>query len=177
MSARRGDPYVRVHANDGVGTVHYGSTATTSCALNDASSTATPPPPYRGSSMWQALGVSACWSPARDLRSCWSSGVGWSLRCGRRCCRVSTGSRPSSSTLRGRDSSDPAGYRRGRLRTTAVRFLDGLLDGLGLDGASFIGHSMGGLWSTWLALDRPDRITAISCVGCPGSRSARPRRS
>jgi pimeloyl-ACP methyl ester carboxylesterase len=63
--------------------------------------------------------------------------------------------------------SDPAGWRRGELRTTSVRFLDSLLDGLELDRAIFVGHSMGGLWSTWLALDRPDRAAALACVGCP----------
>jgi pimeloyl-ACP methyl ester carboxylesterase len=63
--------------------------------------------------------------------------------------------------------SDPVGYRRGELRTTAVGFLDGVFDGLGLDRAHLVGHSMGGLWSTWFALDRPDRVGAISHVGCP----------
>lgn len=63
--------------------------------------------------------------------------------------------------------SDPAEYRRNELRTTAVGFLGHVLDGFGLDRACLVGHSMGGLWSTWFGLDQPDRVTAIAHVGCP----------
>lgn len=63
--------------------------------------------------------------------------------------------------------SDPAEYRRGELRSAAARFLDGVLDGFELDDTCLVGHSMGGLWSTWLALDHPDRVAAVAHVGCP----------
>jgi 2-hydroxy-6-oxonona-2,4-dienedioate hydrolase len=63
--------------------------------------------------------------------------------------------------------SDLADFRRGALRTTAVRFLEGVLDGLELERATVVGHSMGGLWSTWLTLDRADRVQALAHVGCP----------
>jgi pimeloyl-ACP methyl ester carboxylesterase len=69
--------------------------------------------------------------------------------------------------LPGAGLTDPVGYRRGELRTTAVDFLDRVLDGLGLDRVPIVGHSMGGLWATWLALERPDRVTALAYVGCP----------
>jgi pimeloyl-ACP methyl ester carboxylesterase len=63
--------------------------------------------------------------------------------------------------------SDPAGYRRGSLRSVATGFLEGVLDALELRAAPFVGSSMGGLWSTWLALDLPGRVEAISYIGCP----------
>lgn len=67
----------------------------------------------------------------------------------------------------GHGLSDPATYRAGTIRSTAVEFLGQLLDGLGLERAPFAANSMGGLWTSWLALDRPDRVSAISYIGCP----------
>jgi 2-hydroxy-6-oxonona-2,4-dienedioate hydrolase len=60
-----------------------------------------------------------------------------------------------------------APYATDELRTFAVDFLDQVVDGLGLDRPAFVASSMGGLWSTWLALDRPARVSAIVYVGCP----------
>lgn len=37
----------------------------------------------------------------------------------------------------------------------------GLMDGLGLDAAHVVGHSMGGRVAQWMALDRPDRIRSL----------------
>jgi pimeloyl-ACP methyl ester carboxylesterase len=54
-----------------------------------------------------------------------------------------------------------------RLRPSAVAFLEQVLDGLGLERAAFVGNSMGALWSSWLALDRPHRVAALVHVGCP----------
>ena len=53
------------------------------------------------------------------------------------------------------------------LRATLVRFLDQALDGLGVDRAAFVANSYGSLCSTWLAIDRPDRVTALAHVGWP----------
>ena len=53
------------------------------------------------------------------------------------------------------------------LRTLAVDFLDQVVDRLGLDRPGFVAQSMGGLWTTWLALDRPARVPAIVYIGCP----------
>ncbi len=54
------------------------------------------------------------------------------------------------------------------LRSRAVAFLDEVADGLGLHGPLVImASSLGSLWSTWLALDRPDRVRALVHVGCP----------
>ena len=55
------------------------------------------------------------------------------------------------------------------LRSLAVDFLDQVVDGLGLDRPGFIAQSMGGLWTTWLALDRPARVPAIVYIGCPAT--------
>lgn len=52
-------------------------------------------------------------------------------------------------------------------RSTAVRFLGEVLDGLGLDRPAFVANSLGSLWAIWLALDQPDRVAALVHVGCP----------
>ena len=38
------------------------------------------------------------------------------------------------------------------LRRNAVRFLEEVLDGLGLEAAAFVANSLGSLWASWLAL-------------------------
>lgn len=53
------------------------------------------------------------------------------------------------------------------LRDNAPRFLTEVLDGLGLDRPVVVGNSMGSLWASWLALDRPRRVAALVHVGCP----------
>lgn len=53
------------------------------------------------------------------------------------------------------------------LRYNAVSFLDEVLEGLGLEASLIVANSLGSLWSSWLALDRPERVTAMVYVGCP----------
>lgn len=53
------------------------------------------------------------------------------------------------------------------LRRNAVRFLGDVLDALGLEAAPFVANSLGSLWTSWLALDHPQRVTAMVHVGCP----------
>lgn len=53
------------------------------------------------------------------------------------------------------------------IRTLGVQFLEQVLDGLGLERPVFVANSMGSLWSFWLALDRPNRVAAVTHVGCP----------
>lgn len=60
----------------------------------------------------------------------------------------------------------PPGFTDG-FRRNAVRFLEEVLDGLGLDRPAFVSNSMGSLWTSWLALDRPERVAAMVHVGCP----------
>jgi 2-hydroxy-6-oxonona-2,4-dienedioate hydrolase len=69
----------------------------------------------------------------------------------------------------GHGLSDPFVYLKDMdLRSHAVEFLDNALDALGVDQeVAMVGNSMGGLWSFWLALDRPHRVGAIVQVGTP----------
>lgn len=53
------------------------------------------------------------------------------------------------------------------LRRNAVRFLDEVLDRLELESPCFVGNSLGSLSTSWLALDRPNRVSAMMHVGCP----------
>src|SRR5258708_13162986 len=53
------------------------------------------------------------------------------------------------------------------IRGHAVTFLGAVLDALGLDRARIVANSMGGLWSLWLALDRPERVSSLPLLGCP----------
>ncbi len=53
------------------------------------------------------------------------------------------------------------------LRRNAVTFLDEVLEGLGLESSLFVANSLGSLWTSWLALDRPNRVIAMVHVGCP----------
>lgn len=53
------------------------------------------------------------------------------------------------------------------LRSSAVRFFDEVLDGLALDRPAFVANSLGSLWTSWLALDRPRRVAALVHLGCP----------
>jgi pimeloyl-ACP methyl ester carboxylesterase len=53
--------------------------------------------------------------------------------------------------------------------------LTGCLDRLGLDSAHLVGHSYGGLFGMWLALDAPERVRSVVCVGTPAvALGARP---
>lgn len=62
---------------------------------------------------------------------------------------------------------DAPSFARANLKSVAVAFLDQLLHGLGLDRAPFVANSLGALWSTWLALERPERVAAIVYIGAP----------
>jgi pimeloyl-ACP methyl ester carboxylesterase len=52
-------------------------------------------------------------------------------------------------------------------RGDAVRFLDEVLDGLGLDRTPIVANSQGALWASWLALEQPSRVSALVFLGCP----------
>lgn len=53
------------------------------------------------------------------------------------------------------------------LRDTAVAFVRGTLDALGLGRVYMLGNSFGSLVTFWLALDDPKRVAAAVHVGCP----------
>jgi 2-hydroxy-6-oxonona-2,4-dienedioate hydrolase len=58
-------------------------------------------------------------------------------------------------------------YRTVDLRRHAVSLLESVLDGSGLERVAVVGNSMGGLWGFWLALERPERVSALVQLGCP----------
>jgi pimeloyl-ACP methyl ester carboxylesterase len=53
------------------------------------------------------------------------------------------------------------------VRRHAVDFLADVMDTLELERCPLVGNSMGGLWSFWFALDRPERVSAVVQLGCP----------
>ncbi len=53
------------------------------------------------------------------------------------------------------------------LRAHAVSFLTSTMDALELDQVDVVANSMGGLWSLWLALDRPARVRSLALLGAP----------
>lgn len=53
------------------------------------------------------------------------------------------------------------------LRATAVAFLEEALDALNLDRPIILANSLGSLWSSWFAIDRPSRVAALVHIGCP----------
>lgn len=55
----------------------------------------------------------------------------------------------------------------GDLRNNAVRFLSEVLDGLELDRPVIIANSLGSLWASWFAIERPERVRALVHIGCP----------
>ena len=59
--------------------------------------------------------------------------------------------------------SDPADFPRRMFRESAVRFVDDVLDGLGLESAVLAGASGGGTWALWYALAHPERVPASPC--------------
>src|SRR5947209_261945 len=63
--------------------------------------------------------------------------------------------------------SDGIDHRQVNLRHLAVDTLTTVLDTFQLNAVPIIGNSMGGLWSFWLALDRPDRVNRMVQLGCP----------
>ena len=76
--------------------------------------------------------------------------------------------------------SDPADLPRDRYREAVVAWIDQLLDELELDEVALLGHSMGGLWTIWYALARPDQVRCVILLGgtplLPATRSPLPFR-
>jgi pimeloyl-ACP methyl ester carboxylesterase len=91
-------------------------------------------------------GVASAWTP---LMAGWRAG------------RVIAIDRP------GHGLSERFDYRGIDLRRHAVDVLEGVLDALGHDRVKVVANSMGGLWSFWLALDRPARVDRLVQLGCP----------
>ena len=63
--------------------------------------------------------------------------------------------------------SDVFDYSGRPLRAHAVAQLTSLLDALGLERVPIVGTSLGGMWALCLAVDAPERITALASLGVP----------
>jgi pimeloyl-ACP methyl ester carboxylesterase len=64
-------------------------------------------------------------------------------------------------------ASDGFDYRGVDLQAHAVRWLEQVLDGCGVESAVFVANSMGARWATWLALEHPHRVRGIAALGMP----------
>src|SRR5919112_1684660 len=53
------------------------------------------------------------------------------------------------------------------LRAHAVAQLTSVLDALDLDRAPLVGTSLGAMWALCLALDKPERVSAVVAIGMP----------
>jgi len=71
--------------------------------------------------------------------------------------------------LPGFGRSDACSYAGRPLREHAVAQLSSTLDELGLQRAPIVGTSLGGMWALCLALDRPERVSAIVSLGMPAA--------
>lgn len=80
-----------------------------------------------------------------------------------------TGMRLHAIDLPGMGLTSPVEWSVETHRSTAVALLDGVMAALDLDSTLVAGQSIGGLWSLWFALDRPDRVRALSLLSCPAT--------
>ncbi len=65
--------------------------------------------------------------------------------------------------------SDGFDHRPVNMRKFAVETLTAVLDAFKLDQTPIAAHSFGGHWSLWLALDKPERVNALTLLGVPGN--------
>lgn len=76
--------------------------------------------------------------------------------------------------------SEPVRVPRERFRDAAIEFLDEVLDEFGLEAPVLAGSSMGGTWTVWYALARPERVRRLVLLGAapllPGTRVPAPPR-
>jgi len=67
----------------------------------------------------------------------------------------------------GHGQSEPVNFTGRDLRKWHTSMLTGCLDRLGLRSAHIVGHSYGGMFGMWLALDAPERVRSVVCIGTP----------
>jgi pimeloyl-ACP methyl ester carboxylesterase len=77
------------------------------------------------------------------------------------------GRRTIAVDLPGFGRSDPLDYSGRALRAHAVAQLTSLLDALELARVPIVGTSLGAMWALCLALDRPERVSAVAALGVP----------
>jgi pimeloyl-ACP methyl ester carboxylesterase len=81
--------------------------------------------------------------------------------------RALSGWRLLAVDLPGHGLSDPNVYRRGHVREHARQLIDDILDGLALDQAPVVGHSLGGMLALWHAATGAQRISRLVAIGDP----------
>ncbi|MEA4909100.1 MAG: alpha/beta hydrolase [Anaerolineaceae bacterium] len=69
----------------------------------------------------------------------------------------------------GGGGSDGMDHRQVDLREFAVETLSAVMDAFQLERVPILAHSFGGHWSLWLALDHPQRVSALALLGVPGN--------
>jgi pimeloyl-ACP methyl ester carboxylesterase len=69
--------------------------------------------------------------------------------------------------LPGHGLSDPDRYRCGQVRHRARELIDDIFDALGLDEASVVDHSLGGMLALWYAATGTKRISRLVAIGEP----------
>lgn len=63
--------------------------------------------------------------------------------------------------------SSPVAYHTDTYKQTAVQFMDTMLDALEVEAVDLVGNSVGGVWSLWYALARPERVEGLVLIGSP----------
>jgi pimeloyl-ACP methyl ester carboxylesterase len=69
----------------------------------------------------------------------------------------------------GHGASDDVDFRGVDLRSWYKDVLSGSLDGLELESAHIVGHSMSAMFGMWLALDAPERVRSLVALGTPAA--------
>lgn len=67
----------------------------------------------------------------------------------------------------GQGLSDPIDFTAEQCRDASVAWVGRLLDALDLESAALAGHSGGGMWALWFALDRPERVRQLVLFAPP----------
>jgi 2-hydroxy-6-oxonona-2,4-dienedioate hydrolase len=60
-------------------------------------------------------------------------------------------------------------HRKVDFRKLAVQTISAVMDAFLLDKTPLIGHSIGGQWCLWMAMDKPERVSAVTLLGVPGN--------
>jgi pimeloyl-ACP methyl ester carboxylesterase len=81
--------------------------------------------------------------------------------------RALSGWRVLAVDLPGHGLSDPDSYRCSQVRQRARELIDDIFDALGLDEASVVGHSLGGMFAIWHAAAGTERISRLVAIGEP----------
>jgi 2-hydroxy-6-oxonona-2,4-dienedioate hydrolase len=78
--------------------------------------------------------------------------------------RIIAVNRPGGGLSEGMDHRSVVDFRKFAVETVST-----VLDALELESVPIVAHSMGGHWSLWLALERPERVTSLTLLGVPGN--------